>query len=102
MKCSELKPNDIVVFYVTIYAREKEEVYDGNVIYVDNERKSVCVCYLGGYKSRSVVIPFEKMIAKHDENGEEMLFGGWIRGKSVLLGPERRTHEIIRGIKALP
>lgn len=85
MKCSELKPKDIVVFNVTVYAGGKEEVYDGNVIYVDKERKTVCVCYLEGYKSRSDIIPFEKMIAKYDENGEEMLFGGWIRGKSVLL-----------------
>lgn len=85
MKCSELKEGDIVVFNVTVYAGRKEEVYDGNVIYVDKDRKTVCVCYLEGYKSRSDVIPFEKMIAKYDENGEEMLFGGWIRGKSVLL-----------------
>lgn len=88
MKCSELKPNDTVVFYVTAYSGGKEEVYDGNVIYVDNERKTVCVCYLEGYKSRSDIIPFEKMIAKADENGEEMFFGGWIRGKSVLLEAE--------------
>ncbi len=88
MKCSELKPNDTVVFYVTIYAGGKEEVYDGNVIYVDNERKTVCVCYLEGHKSRTDNIPFGKMIAKADENGEEMLFGGWIGGKSVLLEKE--------------
>lgn len=85
MKCSDLKQGDIVVFNVTVYAGEKEEVYDGNVIYVDNSRKSVCVCYLEGYKSRSDIIPFEKMIAKADENGEEMDFGGWIKGKSILL-----------------
>ena len=88
MKCSELKQGDVVVFNVTIYAGGKEEVYDGNVIYVDNERKTVCVCYLEGYKSRTDDIPFDKMIAKFDENGEEMLFGGWIRGKSVLLEAE--------------
>lgn len=85
MKCSELKPNDTVVFYVIIYADRKEEVYDGNVIYIDNERKAVCVCYLEGYKSRSDIIPFDKMIAKADENGEEMLFDDWIRGKSIIL-----------------
>lgn len=88
MKCSELKPSDTVVFNVTVYAGDKEKVYDGNVIYVDNERKAVCVCYLEGYKSRTDDIPFGKMIAKADENGEEMLFGGWIRGKSVLLEAE--------------
>ena len=43
MKCSELKKGDTVVFNVTVYAGGKEEVYDGNVIYVDNERKTVCV-----------------------------------------------------------
>ena len=88
MKCSELKQNDTVVFYVTTCTGGKEEVYDGNVIYVDKERENVCVCYLEGYKSRSDVIPFSKMIAKYDENGEEMLFGGCIRGKSVLLEEE--------------
>ena len=88
MKCSELQKDYIVVFYVPNYTDGKEEVYDGNVIYVDNNAKSVCVCYLDGYKSRSDIIPFEKMIAKADENGEEMLFGGWIRGKSVLLQAE--------------
>lgn len=85
MKCSELKQGDVVVFKATVCAGGKEEVYDGNVIYVDNDRNPVCVCYLEGYKSRSDIIPFEKMIAKADENGEEMIFGGWIRGKSILL-----------------
>lgn len=88
MKCSELKPNDEVVFNVTVYAGDKEQVYDGSVIYINNDKKTVCVCYLDGYKSRTDDIPFEKMIAKADENGEEMLFGGWIRGKSVLLEAE--------------
>lgn len=88
MKCSDLKFNDVVVFNVTVYAGGKEEIYDGNVISVNNERKTVCVCYLEGYKSRTDNIPFEKMIAKYDENGEEMLFGGWIRGKSILLEAE--------------
>lgn len=85
MKCSELKQGDVVVFNITVYAGGKEEVYDGNVIYVDNDRKVVCVCYLEGYKSRTDNIPFEKTIAKADKNGKEMIFGGWIRGKSILL-----------------
>jgi len=85
MKCSELKQNDIVVFNVVVYAGEEEETFDGNVISVDNDNKSVSVCYLEGYKSRTDVIPFNKMIAKHDPNGEEMKFGGYIRGNSVLL-----------------
>lgn len=88
MRCSELKQGDVVVFNVTVYADGKEETYDGNVISVNNERKTVSVCYLEGYKSRNDNIPFNKMIAKADENGEEMLFGGWIRGKSVLLEAE--------------
>lgn len=88
MKCSELKQGDVVVFNVTVYANGKEETYDGNVISVNNERKTVSVCYLEGYKSRTDNIPFDKMIAKADENGKEMLFGGWIRGKSVLLKSE--------------
>ena len=71
------------------FTQEKKRKYnDGNVIYVDKDRETVCVCYLEGYKSRSDIIPFEKMIAKADENGEEMLFGGWIRGKSILLEAE--------------
>ena len=88
MKCSELKNGDEVIFNVTVYAGGKEEVYDGTVICVDEKWKTVSVCYLEGYKSRTDVIPFKKMIAKADESGKEMLFGGWIRGKSILLEAE--------------
>ena len=88
MKCSELKQGDVVVFNVTVYADGKEEVYDGNVIFVNDEKKTVSVCYLEGYKSRTDDIPFNRMIAKYDENGEEMTFGGWIKGKSALLEAE--------------
>lgn len=89
MKCSDLQPNDEVVFNVKVYAGdEKEDTYDGTVLFVNKKMRTVTVCYLEGYKSRTDDIPFEKMLAKADENGEEMLFGGWIRGNSVLLEAE--------------
>lgn len=88
MRCSDLKQGDIVVFYVTVYAGEDESSYDGNVIAVYPDTRKVAVCYLEGYKSRSDIIPYEKMIAKYDKNGEVMKFGGWITGPSILLEAE--------------
>ena len=87
INCSDLNPNDIVVFYVDVYHEGKKSVYDGNVISINKHNKTVSVVYLEGYHSRNDDIPFEDMLAKADENGLEMLFGGWIRGRSALLNP---------------
>ena len=86
MKCSRLQPNDTVVFKVSTYTGDsKEEIYDGTVISVNVERQYVSVCYLEGYKSQNANIPFAKVLAKADASGIDMRFGGWIRGKSILL-----------------
>lgn len=88
MKCSELQPGDEVVFYVDVYGDGIESVYDGYVSYVCKTKKLVHVNYVDEYQGMSDVIPFDKMVAKADEAGEEMVFGGCIRGKSVLLVAE--------------
>lgn len=59
-------------------------MYDGTVLWVNEEKRIVMVSYLEGYKDRSDTILFEDMIAAYDKNGEMMNFGG-IKGKSVLL-----------------
>jgi|GEM_PF-2354056 len=82
-KCSDLKQNDNVVFKVSVYGDEKE-TFDGSVIYVNNVNKTVSICYLEGYHSRTDNIPYSNMIAVYDLNGEHMKFDG-ISGKSALL-----------------
>lgn len=87
-KCSSLKENEIVVFEVKSTIIEgKNAVYDGNVIYVDNEQRIVAVCYLEGFRSRTADIPFEKMKAVYNPKGEEMWFDN-IHGPSDLLTAE--------------
>ena len=69
------------------YYQGNKQTYDGIVLWVNKNHKTVMVSYLEGYKDRSDPIPFEDMIAAYDENGEMMDFGG-IRGNSVLLVAE--------------
>lgn len=87
MKCSELQENRPVVFKVDPYYQGNKQVFDGTVLWVNKEQKTVCVIYLDGYRSRSDDIPYEDMIAAYDENGEMMQFD-CITGKSVLLTAE--------------
>lgn len=86
MKHEELKQGDIVIFKIRLFPdlQEEEDFHDGNVIAVYPEMKKVCICYLEGYKSRSDEFPYEKVVAKYDENGERMKFG-CLSGPSVLL-----------------
>lgn len=87
MKCSELEVGRAVVFKVDPYYQGNKQVYDGTVLWVNDNHKTVMVSYLEGYKDRSDPIPFDDMIAAYDENGEMMNFGG-INGNSVLLTTE--------------
>lgn len=87
MKCSDLKQGRLVIFKLYSDIFKKKIPWDGNVIYVEPERKRVCVCYLDGYKSETEDIPYEDMLAAYDENGEMMTFDN-IKVKSVLLIPE--------------
>lgn len=84
IKCSELQKDRPVVFRVDPYYQGNKQVYDGTVLWVNENQRTVEVSYLEGYKDRSDAIPFEDMIAAYDENGEMMDFGG-VKGKSVLL-----------------
>ena len=84
MKCSELKPGDQVVYKLLEDGRE--EYWDGTVVLVIPEAKTVHTCRLAGYKNRDDAVPFENMAAKYDPSGEHMRFGS-IHGPGVLLEP---------------
>ena len=86
-KCSSLKKNEIVVFnlFNLIYGEKKP--MDGNVIFIDKDRESVCVAYLEGYRSETADISFEDMLGVYNPHGEYMKFGN-ICGKSDVLIPE--------------
>ena len=84
MKCTELQKDRPVVFKVDPYYQGDKQVFDGTVLWVNENQRTVEVLYLEGYKGRYDAIPFEDMIAAYNKNGEVMDFGG-VKGKSVLL-----------------
>lgn len=73
-KCSSLLMNEQVIFkvYSDIYKEKIPEI--GSVINVNNKRKTVAVCYLDGYKSRTEDISYEDMLAVYNPNGVIMQF----------------------------
>lgn len=83
-KCSELKPGDQVVYRIREDGRE--DYWDGTVVLVVPEAKTVHACRLEGYKNRDDAVPFEDMAAKYDPDGEYMRFGS-VHGPSVPLEP---------------
>jgi hypothetical protein len=87
MKCSELTKGRPVVFNLNSDIYGKKVPMDGSVIYVLPEKRTVCVCYMDGYKSMTEDIPYEDMLATYDENGEMMKFDN-IKGPSVPLVAE--------------
>lgn len=87
MKCSDLEVGREVVFKVDPYYQGNKQIYNGTVLWVNENQKTVMVSYLEGYKDRSDLIPFVDIIAVYDENGEMMNFGG-VKGNSVLLMAE--------------
>lgn len=87
MKCSELKPNDEVVFKIDPTFTGVKYYESGTVFSVNAARNTVCVSYLEGYKDRKDDISFSDMVAKYDKNGMYMKFGN-IKDPSVLLKPE--------------
>lgn len=85
MKINKLKPNDNVVFKADPYGEGREQYFDGHVVSVQD--KIVFVCYLCGYKSMTDPIPYEKMVAKYDDQDGIISRFDNIIGKSVLLEP---------------
>lgn len=51
---------------------DDEMIIDGDVLYVDHERRIVCVCYLYGYKSLSDEVSYDDLLAIIDPKGEHM------------------------------
>lgn len=86
-KVSELKQGDLVVFRIDAHGWGKKYSEYGHVYEVRKEEKKVDVHWLCGYQDRHDKIPFEDVLAVHDENGEWMDFDG-VRGRSLLLLPE--------------
>ena len=84
MKHEDLKQDDIVIFKKYSNITNKEEFQDDNIIWIDKENKTISICYLEGYKSMNDVIPYNKVVAKYEPNGEYMRFGCY-SGNSVLL-----------------
>ena len=72
MKCSELTKDSQVVFKVDPYYQGNKQTFDGSVLWVNKDNRTVCVSYLEGYKDRSDDIPFEDMIAVYDQLMEEI------------------------------
>lgn len=81
---TELVKNDIVIFKIHCNTSEQDEYESGNVVYVDDKRKTVCICYLHGYQSRSDNVPYEKVCARYNPKGAHMVFGVF-SGNSDLL-----------------
>lgn len=84
LKCSDLTENSEVVFNIYSDIHKEKRPETGNVLGVNKNNRTVCVCWLEGYKSRMNFIPYEDMLAVADENGEMMRFDN-ISGKSIKL-----------------
>lgn len=84
LKCSELEQGRGIVFKINIFQNEEKQYWTGNVIYVNQKSRTVCVSYLEGYKSRTDDIPFEDCIAAYDIDGTMMKFDN-IQGTSIIL-----------------
>ncbi len=87
VNCSDLQPNDNVVFQ-TITNDKLPETFEGHVLFVNTDSKTVTVCYLDGYRSETNNVPFDHVLAKYDKNGIPRTFGNCISGPSVLVKPE--------------
>ena len=83
MKITDLKKNDIVLFQKYCDILKRETLYDGNVLSINQENKTIDVCYLEGYKSNIDTISFDKIayyVDRNRENGQYMKvdgFSGW-------------------------
>lgn len=86
-KCSSLKKDEGVVFFIysDIYKKKKSE--HGSVVFVDEEAQTVCVSWMEGYKEHHDDIPFEDMLGVFNPDAPVMKFEN-ISGKSDLLIPE--------------
>lgn len=83
-KCTSLQSNEEVVFNLFSDIYKKKIPMVGTVSFINEDKKTICVSYLEGYKDRHDVIPFEDMLAVYNPNGEMMSFDN-ISGKSDLL-----------------
>ena len=84
MCCSELKDAQSVVFQITPESHSEKVYLFGSVFSVNNEKRTVCVRYLDGPKSKYKHIPFEDMIAVYDKNAPLRKIGP-ISGNCILL-----------------
>ncbi len=73
--CTELKPNDNVLFCVDVFQDGSKTILDGSVSKVSQNH--VEVDYLVGYKYYANSIPFEDMVAVFDKSGDPHVFPGY-------------------------
>lgn len=84
MKHSELKQNDLVLFYIYSDILKRNYAEIGTVIYVREDSKEVMISWLCGYRTMVDDVPFDKVIATIDDNEEYKEIDG-IKGKFKLL-----------------
>ena len=92
MFCVDLQETCPVVFrYKPEHLSEKIYIF-GSVFLVNKEKRTVCVRYLNGPKSKYVHIPFEDMVAAYDKEAPLRRFGH-ISGNCVLLEDDEKKGE---------
>lgn len=83
MKITDLNKNDIVLFQKYCDTLKRETLYDGNILSIDKENKTIDICYLDGYNSYNDTFSFDKIayyVDRDRENGQYMKvdgFSGW-------------------------
>lgn len=85
--CSSLPDGVEVTFMVYSNILKRKVPETGTVLWVDQDKKTVAVAWLDGYKSRTEDIPYEDMLAMYDKSGTEMSFEH-IHGPSIKLVAE--------------
>lgn len=85
--CTSLKEYEPVVFLVYSDIYKRKVPTEGNVLYVDEQLKTVCVSWLEGYKDRKEDVPFSDMLAVYNPKGILMHFEN-IFGQSDVLIPQ--------------
>ncbi len=85
MKHSELKQNDLVLFYIYSDILKRNYAEIGTVIYVREDTKEVMISWLCGYRTMVDDVSFDKVIAKIDkDNGKYSEVDG-VNGYFIIL-----------------
>ena len=83
-ECRNLRRDEQVVFLVWDELLERKVPINGNVLFINEPRGTVVVCYLDGYRSETADVRYADMLAVYDPEGAYMKFDN-ICGNSCLL-----------------